>query len=295
MVQALMRGISLVLFLLAVFATPARGMDRIRLWNRNYDNPQTMALLKLALDETRSLYGDYRIKSTAPMTQARAIRNLRTGAGDAINLVDAATDPKREHDLLAVRLPTIEGLLGYRVCLIAKGTESEFRDIKSYRDIVANHLVFGQGEDWPDTRILRANGLKVISRSRFQNLFGMLAHQRFNCFPRSVTEIYADLKRYGNAKLRVEPNLLFTYPLPSFFFVNKTNRRLAARIELGLRLAFLDGRYHRYLAQDIKPILNRLHLSRRRVIRLNNPLLTPATRKIATENVISTDGKLQIY
>ena len=295
MVQALMRQLVPALLLAAVIAAPARGMDRIRFWSRNYDNPQTLALLKLALDETRTLYGGYQIKSTAPMTQARAIRNLRTGTGDTINLVDVATDPKREHELRAVRLPTIEGLLGYRVCLVAKGTESEFRDIKSYRDIVAHHLVFGQGEDWPDTRILRANGLKVISRSRFQNLFGMLAHRRFNCFPRSVTEIYADLKRYGSDKLRVEPKLLFTYPLPSFFFVNKADKRLAARIELGLRLAFLDGRYNRFLEREIKPLLDRLDLPQRRVIRLNNPLLTPVTRKIATENAISTDGKLQIY
>ncbi|WP_097460240.1 type 2 periplasmic-binding domain-containing protein [Mangrovitalea sediminis] len=297
MVQALtLRRLLPALLLSAVFvAAPTQATEVVHLWYRNFDQPATLALLKLALDETRDLYGDYRIESSPQMSQARGIAEIEKGRHKRINAIDVATNPRREQRLLPIRVPTADGLLGYRVCLIATGTEGRFKGIKSFTDIRKRNLTFGQGVDWPDTEVLKANGLNVLTQVRFGNLFHMLAYKRFDCFPRSVTEIYYDLQTHPTEGISIEPSLLFTYPMPSFFFVNKENKALAARIELGLRRAMLNGRYKAYFENYIAPSLQKLNLSQRTVIRLNNPLLTAPTRRIVTESAISIDGKLQIY
>lgn len=296
MVQTLKRRLAALALMVALAASsPARATELIPLWYRNYDQPATLALLKLALDETQDLYGDYRIERSPIMNQERGIEEIVNGRRDHIRVIDVATNPTREARLNAIRVPTVDGLQGYRVCLVPSGTESRFKGIKSYDDIRRRHLTFGQGRHWPDTEVLRANGLRVITQTRFENFFNMLAHKRFDCFARSVTEVYYDLQAYPTPGISIEPTLLFTYPMPSFFFVSKQDKALAARIELGLRRALLDGRYKAYFNTYISPALRKLHISQRTVIRLNNPLLTDPTRRIATENAITIDGKLQIY
>lgn len=279
----------------AALAADPGDATRIVLWNRNYDSAATRALVKLVLSESRARYGDYSLVSSTEMTQARAVRDLQTGRGLAVRLIDVATDQRREKQLRAIAISTQEGLTGYRVCLIAQGTEAQFAPIRSRQDIIAHHLVFGQGSDWPDTPILRANGFRVITQTRFQNLFPMLKRHRFNCFPRSVTEVFDDLHRYGDADIQIEPRLLFTYPLPSFFFVNRNDSRLAARIQLGLRMAHQDGQYKAYFQHYILPMLHRLQLSKRTIIRLDNPDLTPRSRRIALRKMLETDRRLQLH
>lgn len=290
-----MAGLLLMILAQTALAGGNGDSTRIVLWNRNYDETATRALVELALKESRPLYGDYSLVSSVKMTQARAVRDVQMGRRKTVRLIDVATNPTREKELRAIPIPTQEGLTGYRVCLIAKGTASEFAGIKSYKGITAHGIVFGQGSDWPDTQILRANGLRVVSQSRFQTLFPMLERHRFNCFPRSVTEVLDDLRRYGGNGIEVEPHLLFTYPLPSFFFVNRDDKRLAARIELGLDRAHRDGQYKAYFAHYIQPVLDKLHLSQRTVIRLNNPNLTPRSMHIAAQADIATDRRLEIY
>lgn len=44
----------------------------------------------------------------------------------------------------------------------------------------------GQGFDWVETSVLRANGLPVMTSANSETLYGMLAAGRFDYFPRPL-------------------------------------------------------------------------------------------------------------
>jgi len=120
----------------------------------------------------------------------------------------------------------------------------------------------------------------------YESLFSMLLAQRFHCFLRGANEIFDDLERHKDDRLTIEPNLLFSYPSTSTFFVSKSNPELAARIELGLRRAILDGDFKRYFDKAYEDDIKRLNLSTRRVIRLNNPYISDEFLEKSTQHYI---------
>lgn len=123
----------------------------------------------------------------------------------------------------------------------------------------------------------------------------MLEHKRFNCFLRGVSEARDDLKNFGKNDFIIEPHLLFSYPSATLFFVNKSDKELAARIELGLRRAILNGSYTEHFKKLYDDDIAALRLSERRVIRLNNPLISDEVLKSTSERPLFSDGKLEVY
>ena len=79
------------------------------------------------------------------------------------------------------------------------------------------------------------------------------------------------------------------------FFVNKKDIDLAAQLELGLRRSLLDGSYKRFFQKACGNELQALKLSNRRVIRLNNPLISDTTLRKAGEPLMLNDGKLGVF
>ena len=77
----------------------------------------------------------------------------------------------------------------------------------------------------------------------------------------------------------VEQGLLLYYPTAEYFFVSRQNTALAARLEKGLRLAIEDGSFDKLFREH--PInanaFGKANLLRRRIIRLDNPLLPKDT------------------
>ena len=264
-------------------------------WYRNYDTQATHRLLQLALDKTADLYGKTTIKRSPKITQGRAIADLQQSKHGTVTLINVIPDLEREKNLIPVYLPTDDGLIGLRVCIINANDQERFNNIRSHQDISDHNIVFGQSEHWPDTKILRANGLTVITNSVYENLFTMLKNKRFNCFLRGVSEVYSDLENQGDDTLSVESTLLFSYPSASLFFVNKNNQQLATRLELGLRRATLDGSYQTHYRAMYSKNLEKLKLSQRRIFRLNNPLISDQGLKKVAEKLNFNDGKLDIY
>lgn len=271
------------------------SIDEIFYWYRNYDSAPSLALLQLALDQTKDLFGDYVIKRSEEITQGRAIINLEQDSNSSLQIINVVVDPDREKNLIPVRIAADEGLIGLRVCVINKEDAPLFDNIRSHKDITDRGIVFGQGLHWPDTEILRTNGFTVETSATFENLFPMLSHRRFNCFLRGVSEARDDLNNLGNNEFMIEPNLLFSYPSATLFFVNKSNKMLAARIELGLRRAILNGSYTRHFKAMYDDDIEALALSSRRVIRLNNPLISDEILKKTSERLLFSDGKLEVY
>lgn len=150
---------------------------------------------------------------------------------------------------------------------------ARFKGIKRLADIRERDIRFGQGRHWPDTPILRANGLTVVTHTRFETLFDMLEAGRFECFARGVSEVAFDLKLRSNPDLVVEPDLLFSYIMPSYFFAAKNDHKLAMRVQLGLERAIMDGSFAVYLDTFYAQPIEDLGLSSRTVLHLGNPWL----------------------
>lgn len=197
-------------------------------------------LLSLAMEKTTSGDGDYQItRSQKDRSQARNLLDLEKG--NNLNVLWTMTSREREDKLLPIRIPLLKGLLGYRVFLIRKEDKNTFGAIQSLDDLRA--FKAGQGAHWPDTRILRENGINVVTNVRFELLFTMLQEKRFDYFPRGINEAWAELNHHAQRGLIVEPSILLKYAAPMYFFVNRSDEWLANRIEKGLLAAIEDGSF----------------------------------------------------
>ena len=268
-------------------ATARQGGNptRIVLWNRNYGTAPVNRILALALKETQDLFGPFRLVESNPMEQSLAFRALAAKAADVrLDVASGATSKWREKHLLAIPLPVIKGLLGYRVCLTRKSRLADFQPLKTAFDWQSQGLKIGQAESWPDTRILRRNGFTVVGTQTYQVLFKDVRDGKFACFLRSVDEVVPELK--SHPALTVEPSILFFYPEPAYFFVRPSDRQLAARIELGLLRAMDDGSYGRLFRKDFVRPIKQLHLGDRVLFHLNNPYLSTATRQLLKDDAL---------
>jgi len=227
-------------------------------------------LLQLALSKSGV---EYRIEPAAlAMNQERQVQELE--AGRSIDVGPIPSSAEREARLLPIMIPLNKGVLGWRLGLIRRGEESSFDRIQSLDDL--KRVRIAQGQEWPDTQILRANGIDVITAPRYEGLFKMLVGKRFDYFPRSVMEIW-DEQENNASTLEVEPHLALHYFYDAYFMVNRHNTRLAHDIERGLEKALADGSFNRLFQQYYGDRLRKAHLETRTVIELRNPLTTPGT------------------
>ncbi len=230
--------------------------------------------MRLSLDLTVPEYGPYRLIASPPMEQGRAVKELQ--GGELVQVGVFAPDEERERTLLAIHVPLAKGLLGWRVCLVRQGDEGRFANIRSLADWQQAGLRIGQHRSWPDTRLLKENGLDVVVGGLYEALFNMLRKRRFDCFLRSVIEIEDELTQHPD--LAIEPHLVFRYPLALLFFVSPRYPELAKRIELGLLRARQSGDYERIFEAGFGSTIRRLQLDRRVMLELSNPDLPTGSR-----------------
>lgn len=205
------------------------------------------------------------------MYQGRAIEALQQ-TGGRLDLIWTMTSDERERTLLPIRIPIDRGLLGWRVSLMRADSVGRMNGVADRHGLA--QLRAGQGEDWPDTAILRANGIPVEATPGYEQLFPMLAGGRFDHFPRSVFEIGSEVAAFPqDSPLAIEPTLLLRYPTALYFFVAPGRPELAATLTRGLEAAVADGRAAHLFQQFILPSLRPLNLPGRRVLTLVNPLI----------------------
>lgn len=232
-------------------------------------------VLTLALEKSRPRYGDYRLEqSQKQVFQARAFKHLQLSE---LDVVWSMTSKSRENMAHPVRMPLMKGLLGFRVFIVHKEKAEAFSEVRTLRDLA--HFTAIQGHDWPDTKILRHNGLRVVSDSKYLAIFGRLDKGRYDYFPRGILEAWEELLTTRHKNLQVEPNLLLVYPAPIYFFVHKSDERLASRLSHGLEVALKDGSFDDLLFNHPlhKRAFDALKGQTRRVLYLSNPLLSKET------------------
>lgn len=205
--------------------------------------------------------------------QGRALQLLKQE--DGLDVVWTMTNKQREKEFLPVRIPIYKGLSGWRLLLIKQQKQAAFRQIFNLNDL--RQFIAGQGHDWPDTEILRSNGVSVQSTANYESLFSMLHKERFDFFPRMVTEIWQEVEKRPQFNFIVEDSLLLHYPTATYFFVKKMNTKLAEDIEKGLNIAIADGSFNVLFYTFYKDKVEKSKLAQRRMINLTNTLLPPLT------------------
>lgn len=231
-----------------------------------------LALLELALDKTGVRYS--LMPSERIMLQGKSIRLLKENR--EINVVWSMTDIPREKELLPIRIPIYKGLIGWRVFAINKESTEKFSAVNSMGSLLK--LTPLQGEEWPDTKILQANGFNVLIVPDFNQGYHQLALGQGDFFPRSVVEIEDELNNPKiDSNIVLEPNIAVHYTSAMYFFVNRSNPTMARLIETGLERAIEDGSFEALFRTKHKAMLDQINLQNRKVYQLENPQLPEAT------------------
>lgn len=231
-------------------------------------------LLQLALDHSAVTY--HLQPSSEPMNQMRAQHSLERNLPN-IQVMWAMTTREREELLLPIRIPIYKGLIGWRINLLRPNEPQLLSQVRSLNDL--KKIRFGQRLDWPDTPLLRANGLNVATSPSYEGLFGMLAAKRFDAFPREVVTVWQEQRQANDdgISLVVDEHLVLHYPSAFYFFTARQQPELAEQIRLGLEAAIADGSFNALFERYHGATLQKARLNQRQVIELTNPDLPSAT------------------
>ncbi len=230
-------------------------------------------LIELALIKTEKEYGPYQISFVdLPFYQSRALQEL--DIEDSINVYWSVATDKREKLARAIKVPLLNGLLGYRISLILKEKYAMFSRLNDPRKL--QELIAAQGYDWPDFKILRRNNFNVVGINVYDSILELLHKQRVDYFPRGIEEAMREVEQREDSAITLEPKFMLYYPSYIYFFVGKKSVRLAKRIEKGLLLAHKDGSLQELFEQFIQvdEISKKANVKNRKIIRLDNPLST---------------------
>jgi len=235
-------------------------------------------ILKTALEKTTAKFGPYRLDLSASMSEARQTLELKAASGK-LNVMYLGTSPELEHDLIPIRIPVDKNLSGYFVLLIRSHDARRFQHVRTPSD--PKESSFGLGDDWLDNLVYQHNGLKVTKGSDYNGLFEMLLNRRFDAFPRSGVEVMQEYqqRKPSMPELAIEETLLLYYPWPMYFWFSKNPEgvRLSTRAAEGMWSMIEDGTYDKIFDKYFRADIERLNLSKRQLIEMSNPRLTPET------------------
>jgi len=234
-------------------------------------NIYPLSLLKLAISKVESNY--QLAPSDIFMNQGRALKQL--AAEVDIEILWTMTSEEREQALNAIRIPIYKGLIGWRLFLV--NANPNFDLTKPLALVKAKKLNIVQGHDWPDTAILRHNQFNVQTGPNYEGLFKMLQYQRADLFPRSIIEVWDELKVNSVSNIKLEQHTLISYPTASYYFVSKNNKALSQAIGQGLEIALKDGSFDALFQLHFSKMIKKAKLDTRTHYRLKNPLLTKET------------------
>lgn len=236
-------------------------------------------LILLILQKSKKKFGEYQIKPLdIMMGQERT--SMMLARNELVTLTWRMTSKSIEQNLQPIYIPLLNGIMGDRIFIIRKIDQPLFTSEMSLAEL--KKMNAGQGINWPDAKILTANGFSV-GKGHDDNLLKMLKAKRFDYFPRALHEPWHEIN--NEPTLMVEENLMLRYQAPIYFFVNKDNKRLHDRIEYGLSELKASGEFDVYFAEHTvtKNILDKTRIEDRIIYRLDNPLLSKKTKQVLSQ------------
>jgi hypothetical protein len=236
--------------------------------NSNY----SLGLLKLALERAGVPFslniddGDF-----APMRQRQELMDGN------LDVLWTATSIDMEEVALPIRVPLYKGLLGHRILIVHKDNKKLFNQVETWEQMLT--FRYGQGRDWSDTQIMRANNMTVVPAVKYDNLFLMADGKRFDGFPRGVHEPWAEIEKRPQLELAVDDHVMMVYRSPFYLFITPKRKSLAEDIYHGMMMAVDDGSFDEYFTNNptVKMVIEKANLKDRKVFNLKNPSLPPKT------------------
>lgn len=264
-------ALRLLLFTLTIMlATPALAeVFRVGLLHGDADVfDYELSVLRLALANAPGNH-QLEIVPLPDATQERIFSYLDS-PNPPVNVFFSGYSPEREHHLLQVNIPLTRGLLGYRLLVVKGARVGELSCIDSLSDL--QHYRIGSGIGWPDSEILSANDLQVVT-SRYENLWRMLEAERFDLFHRGVQEVFTELTKPEHTDLSVLPGIMLQFRFDYFFYVSRHRPDLQRILQQGLLNAYNNGAFMANFESHpaIRTALDNAGLNERTIIRLVLP------------------------
>lgn len=233
------------------------------------DTLLTQALKRGGIYSPSFPYGD--IESLPLSTRINGVRNKE------FDIFHGLSTPEYEQEFIPVYIPIYRGMMGMRLAILHASKRNIFKHVKNINDL--KKYTAGQGRFWADSKILEANDIPLVKELKYENLFRMLEAERFDYFPRGIHEPWAEIKRWDHLSLQVDPYLLLWYKVPFYFFVHKSNQKLANHLTEQLEAMIADGSYDElfFKDSDIQMALNNAHIDQRVIIKMDNPFLSDKT------------------
>jgi hypothetical protein len=234
-------------------------------------------VLELALAKTITTHGPYSIQfvPVMPITN-RLLREIEMGRVDITWMPYNVNAPAQ---IMPIKTRLLKNLSDHRLLLIRADDQARFSKVKSIEDL--RQLRGGIGSHWPDRIVMEENGLPLVLSVSYFNLFKMLASNRFDYYSRGAHQVLPEISAYADKGLVLERELVLRYDNPVYFYVNKSNTRLAERLSLGLKIAMEDGSFDALFAQfeNFTWAESVLKQGNRRVISLTNFSFTDLVEK----------------
>lgn len=185
------------------------------------------------------------VHAPADLPRPRLRQLLQDGQ---LDVIWSTTTPEREAQALPVRFDLLKGSNELRFLLVRAADLPALRQVRTLQELRAWRA--GAGTYWSDAQILRANGFRVETTTKFELLFRMLKAERFDFIPRTRDEIDAELAFHVDQGFAELPGLALQYKQPLYFFVARHKPRLAERLLRGLQLAAADGSFDALFMAD---------------------------------------------
>ena len=235
----------------------------------DFKHQYTQELLIAALDKTINTYGEYEIKALINVNSTETQRLMsKKNFGDVIQ---GATRPEWEQNLITVPIPIFKGMLGLRVLIINKDMQANFLKIQTIEQLKS--YLLGTVDRWSITKVFEYNQFNHVKIKRHSSIFDMLAKKRFDYLARGLHEVAFEYDKYREKtpSLHIEESILLNTQLPGYFFANPHNPLLAERIETGLKMLIKDGSFETIFNKHYSKILVDLNLPNRKIFHLKNP------------------------
>lgn len=231
-------------------------------------------LLQAALEASGERW---EIEAREWLTQRRAERELSDPQG-VIDVYAMGASVERERRMTMLPMPLYRGLFGCRLLLVRPDRLEALSAIDGLEALRGLRLI--QGEDWPDTPILRQAGLRVLGGgTQLHRLHEALQDGHADAFPRAVPEAWIE-RDNDPQRLAVLPGVALRYRYDVCFFCRRGAQPLRAALWRGLQALQRSGRFDSLLMAHHGGSLQRSALAQRRVIELPNPWLPASLREL---------------
>jgi hypothetical protein len=214
---------------------------------------------------------------TTLVGQERAIHELVRG--ELLDIYWLGTSADREGRLRAIPIPLDHGLLGFRRFIIRRDMAEQFDSVMNLQDL--QKFTACQGLSWPDTRILREAGLRVVELAGYETLYRAVTARRCDYYPRGYHEAFREIARHqaNYPELTTYESLILYYPFTAYYFVSQQNEELAEWVERGLEQMIASGEFMAFMQQHpfTSPVFPLGSGPEDRWIFLRNPILPENT------------------